>query len=149
MNWPKVRQYHKKDGTTNYEGNDGTLNGGILHVTRSDEDNNYFLRTAYNMAMEMHVTGYPDVTPAELPTEYEDNDYYSCQMHMNKLIQEYQPMLTYKRLPGLLFANGSAWDNLYLREKIIDHGYTIHFNYEYDTAQKKIDVMKDNGYWLI
>jgi hypothetical protein len=149
MNWPDVRQYHKKDGTTNYEGIDGTLNGGVLYVTGPDKDNNHFILDAYETAKKIYTSGYPDVVPAELPMGYEDNDYYSCQMHMNHLIQEYQPALTYKRLPGLLFANGSAWDNLYLREKIMSHGYAIHFNYEYDTSEKKINVMKDNNFWMI
>jgi hypothetical protein len=143
--WSDNRQYYQRDGTTNIGDREGTLNGGILYVKLDSNTSaaaKKFLEGAFK-ATEPLRTDYPTVERKPWETQF-----YTCQHHMFEQINN-NKFLKYSRLSCLLFANGSAWGIPYLKDKILKDGYTIHYNYFYDTADEKISALKKDGFWLL
>lgn len=58
-----------------------------------------------------------------------------------------------KVLSAFEFANGSIWDNPYLKEKVKEEGYLIHYNFSPDEMSErkeaKILLMRKNNHWYV
>ena len=143
--WSKTRQYYQRDGNTNIGDKEGTLNGGVLYVKHDNNTSSEarkFLENAFKATVPLK-DNYPVVERESWETQL-----YTCQHHMFEQINN-NKFLKYDRLSCLLFANGSAWNVPYLRSKILEEGYTVHYNYFYDTADEKVSALKEDGFWLL
>jgi hypothetical protein len=117
----------------------GELNGAVAYYKYSEQFEKIF------------ISFFNEFTFKKYPKGIEEG---AAQTAFNDFVKEFNNTVKIKKISVFDFANGSLLNVAYLKKKVLENAYGIHYNFcenldPIPSCREKIKKIKEDGFWLI